>query len=315
MAMALGIRPRASIDDARPILFYGDEQPETTFGRDQMQGRPQLRYDMKSVNEPGMPVNGLPGATSVDDYQQSPTSGGVVSRRSVKERPQLRLGDILPQRTPVSNAPTYQKKDKYSVWDRVKAALGGARYNAGGGLPGMIGGALGGAVHPDQIDKANFATGPYAEWQRKAQAARGQDDRNMKDAMTRLQMAKILSDINKGNEPKPLKQMTNLPHLGFLDEDANEVVIPNGADGQPIKTSATVTAESNHEFQLQKLEDQQSHQVEMLSQRLESQLELLSVRGVAAHKIEAFRQSGRVAIQTMRQRHSRERLARRRRRR
>jgi hypothetical protein len=212
----------------------------------------------------------------------------------------------------VPSAPEYIKRGKFGIWDRIKAALGGARYNAQGGLPGMIGGALGGAVRPEEIDQANFITGPYAQWRRQVEEARAEDDRNFTQAEKYLRLAKMVEEVNRANAPKPLKHIAGMPNLTFQDEDSDEIVMPRGAHGQPIPTAATVTAENNHEFQLQKLEDQQRHQLEMLEARMEAQLELLGARGVQSHQLEQFRQQGRVAIQRMRERHQREMIERRR---
>jgi hypothetical protein len=305
MATALSVRPRASIDDARPVLFYGDEQaPQTTFGRDQMVGRPALKY------EPGRPVNGLPGATSTDEMPApTPATGApspVVGSRTVRERPRLSLGDILPQRTAVPNAPTYQKKDKYSVWDRVKSALGGARYNAGGGIEGMIGGAIGGAMHPDQIDEANFVTGPLAQWRRQQQEAQMQDDRNLKQVMTKLQMAKMVADINKGTEPKPLKPLTNSPYLAFYDEDSGEIVMPRVGD-EPLPGAQLKLAERNHDWDVDELREKHKLELEELTRKQEWAFKEMGMKATTAKELEQLKSRNRTQLELLQSKQQRER--------
>jgi hypothetical protein len=317
MAGALAIRPRASIDDARPVLFYGNDEPQQSpivnlkpamDGITQREARPTLR----TPREPGLPENGLPGATSVDGGGGLDAIGGAmrtppfVEKRTVRERPRISLGDVLPQRGPTEPMPQYQQKTEFGFWDRVKAALGGARYNAGGGLLGMIGGAIGGAVHPEMIADADFATGPMAAWRRRRQMADQESERADGQAMKRLQMAKIISEIEKNSEQAGLKPLPNSPYLAFYDEKTGEIVMPR-VGGEPLPGAQLKLAERNHDLDMIKLREKEKLDLEELTRRQEFELRSLGLKGASAKEIEAMKQKNRLQVESLKQGHQRQR--------
>jgi hypothetical protein len=198
----------------------------------------------------------------------------------------------------VAAQPQYQQKDKHSFWDRVKAGLSAARYNAGGGLEGMIGGFAGGMVKPDQIDQADYVTGPYAAWRRQVEAARVQDDRNMSDAMKRMQIAKMAAEIEKSARPAGLKPLPDSPYLAFYDEESGQIVMPR-VGGEPLPSGRMKLAERNHDWDMEQIRERQKNELEELTKRQEWTFKELGLKSGSAKEIEALKQKHRMEVEKL----------------
>jgi hypothetical protein len=214
-----------------------DPNPNNFFGLSPNTLKP---YDI--APEPDSPFNPMNTPMQPATPTVAAQVAGQVRRSQSARNPLLRYEDIAPRLEELPSAPQFQPKGKYGVWDRIKAALAGmgmmaARGGQQGGLA-AIGGLIGGAIHPQGIERLYY--GQYALPQHQAETRAAIERNNMRLAGfdRELKARELIEKINAASRPE-YQQLSGLEQGMILDKKSGQIVPVTDEQGEPILAAST----------------------------------------------------------------------------